>query len=87
MRARGAPWLANGTLQRPLPRTRARFEEPGGAHIVGYPRVIEGAVRKPDDRRKRQREAKKERLKAAEEQRREELKRLKNLKKKEIEDK
>jgi protein KRI1 len=43
-------------------------------------------VRKPDDRRKRAREAKKERLAAAEEARREEVKRLKNLKKKEIEE-
>jgi protein KRI1 len=54
---------------------------------VSYPRQIEGAVRKPDDRRKRAREAKKQRQAAAEEARREEVKRLKNLKKREIEDK
>jgi protein KRI1 len=53
---------------------------------VGYPRVIEGVVRKPDDRRKRQRDAKKERLQVAEEERREEVKRLKNLKRREIEE-
>lgn len=64
-----------------------RFEEPGGTDIAGHPRVVEGAVRKEDDRRKRKRAEKAERLKAQEEQHREEVKRLKNLKKKEIEDK
>ena len=48
---------------------------------------IEGTVRKEDDRRKRQRAEKAERQAAAEEQRRAEVRRLKNLKKAEIEDK
>ena len=48
---------------------------------------IEGSVRKEDDRRKRQRAEKAERQAAAEEPRRAEVRRLKNLKKAEIEDK
>ena len=48
---------------------------------------MEGTVRKEDDRRKRKRQEKAERLAAEEEARRAELKRLKNLKKAEIEDK
>ena len=64
-----------------------RFEEPGGIGIAGHPRVIDGIVRKQDDKRKRKRAEKAERLKEQEERHREEVKRLKNLKKKEIEDK
>ncbi|PSC75398.1 KRI1-like protein [Micractinium conductrix] len=64
-----------------------RFEEPGAAAIITYPRNMEGTVRKEDDRRKRKRQEKAERLAAEEEARRAELKRLKNLKKAEIEDK
>ena len=64
-----------------------RFEEPGGVGISGHPRVIEGTVRKEDDRRKRKRAEKAERVKEQEERHRDEVKRLKNLKKKEIEDK
>ncbi|GFR40096.1 hypothetical protein Agub_g644 [Astrephomene gubernaculifera] len=64
-----------------------RFEEPGADRIVTHPRVVEGTIRKPDDKRKRQRDAKKQRLEEAEEAAREEVKRLKNLKKQEIESK
>ncbi len=64
-----------------------RYEEPGADRIMTHPRVIEGAVRKPDDRRKRSRESKKARQEAAEAEAREELKRLKNLKKGEIAEK
>ncbi|GAX72819.1 hypothetical protein CEUSTIGMA_g274.t1 [Chlamydomonas eustigma] len=64
-----------------------RFEEPGGSSISGHPRVIEGTIRKEDDRRKRKRAEKAERLKEQEDRHREEVKRLKNLKKKEIEEK
>lgn len=53
---------------------------------MSYPRTIDGAVRKPDDRRKRARDAKKARKDAEEAARREEVKRLKNLKRAEIED-
>jgi protein KRI1 len=62
-----------------------RYEEPGGAQIATYPRQVEGTVRKEDDRRKRQREAKAARAAAAEEARAADLRRLKNLKKREIE--
>lgn len=48
---------------------------------------VEGTVRKEDDRRKRKRQEKAERLAAEEEQRRAEVRRLKNLKKAEIEEK
>ncbi|KAL4428120.1 hypothetical protein ABPG75_002209 [Micractinium tetrahymenae] len=64
-----------------------RFEEPGAAAIITYPRNVEGTVRKEDDRRKRKRQEKAERLAAEEEQRRAEVRRLKNLKKAEIEEK
>lgn len=64
-----------------------RFEEPGGAAIVTHPRQIEGTVRKEDDRRRRARAEKAARQAAEEEARRAEVRRLKNLKKAEIEDK
>lgn len=64
-----------------------RFEEPGGIAIATHPRMVEGSVRRVDDTRKRQREAKKARQAEAEATHNEEIKRLKNLKKKEIEDK
>ncbi|KAG2501152.1 hypothetical protein HYH03_000967 [Edaphochlamys debaryana] len=64
-----------------------RYEEPGADRIITHPRQVEGTVRKPDDRRKRQRDAKKARQEEAEAQAQGELKRLKNLKKAEIESK
>lgn len=51
-----------------------------------HPRVISDAVRKPDDRRKRARESKRQRTEEAEAREREEVKRLKNLKKREIDE-
>ncbi|PNH07982.1 Protein KRI1 [Tetrabaena socialis] len=63
-----------------------RFEEPGADRIITHPRTIEGIVRKPDEKRKRQRNAKKERLAEAEDAAQGEVKRLKNLKKLQIED-
>lgn len=70
----------------PAPSAPARFEEPGGANIISHPRVIEGTVRKEESKRKRQREAKKQRQAAEEEERRTEVKRLKNEKRRDIED-
>ncbi|GIL71939.1 hypothetical protein Vretimale_611 [Volvox reticuliferus] len=64
-----------------------RYEEPGADRIITHPRNIEDTVRKPDDKRKRQRDAKKQRLEEAADAAREEVKRLKNLKKQEIESK
>lgn len=64
-----------------------RYEAPGAAQIVGHPRIIEDVVRKKDDKRARKRKDKAERQAAEEAARREEVKRLKNLKKAEIQDK
>lgn len=63
-----------------------RFEEPGSHRLQSFPRVIEGSVRRPDERRKRGREAKAARQAAEKEARLAELRRLKNLKKAEIQD-
>jgi protein KRI1 len=62
-----------------------RYEEPGSGQLVTHPRQIEGTVRKEDDRRKKSRAEKAARKLAEEEERRAEVKRLKNLKKAEIE--
>lgn len=64
-----------------------RYEAPGAAQIVGHPRIIEDVVRKKDDKRARKRKEKAERQAAEEAARRDEVKRLKNLKKAEIQDK
>ncbi|KAI9026817.1 KRI1-like family C-terminal-domain-containing protein [Hyaloraphidium curvatum] len=60
-----------------------RYEEEGGANIVGHARNID-SVRRKDDKRKREREAKAQRQEEERRQKEEELKRLKNLKKAEI---
>ncbi|KAF9093727.1 KRRI-Interacting protein 1 [Mortierella sp. GBA35] len=61
-----------------------RFEDDGGANLMGYSRTIDDSVRHTDDKRKRQRQAAKERKKADKIRQQEELKRAKNLKKQEI---
>ncbi|KAM3580755.1 Kinetochore protein Spc24 [Umbelopsis sp. WA50703] len=63
-----------------------RFEEEGGAQLVSHAREIEGSVRKKDNRRKLQRQARSDRKEEEKQQKTEELKRLKNLKMKEIEE-
>ena len=64
-----------------------RFEEPGGANIAVHPRIVEGLIRKTDDKRKRKRAEKAERIEEERSKHSEEVKRLKNLKMMEIEDK
>jgi protein KRI1 len=54
---------------------------------VSHPREVEGSVRRKDSKRAAQREAKKARKAAEKARRDEQVKRLKNLKKKEIENK
>ncbi|TPX64443.1 hypothetical protein SpCBS45565_g05866 [Spizellomyces sp. 'palustris'] len=61
-----------------------RFEEEGAFDIVTHARNIDGTIRRKDDKRKRQRDAKKARKETEDTKKAEELKRLKNLKKEEI---
>ncbi|KZV42821.1 hypothetical protein F511_29640 [Dorcoceras hygrometricum] len=64
-----------------------RFEENAGDRVMGHSRRVEGSVRKKENSRKLQRDRKEERSAQAEFERKEELKYLKNLKKKEINEK
>lgn len=61
-----------------------RFEDPEGTQIVSHGRNIPDSMRRPDDRRKRAREARRLRKQQEKLAKTEEIKRLKNLKKTEI---
>ena len=68
-----------------------RFQELGadgaglrGLQVTGHARAVEGSLRRPDDKRKLQREALRERKEHERRQKEEELKRLKNLKRREL---
>lgn len=61
-----------------------RFEDPDGAQVVSHARKIPESMRRPDERRKREREARKLRKHREKAVKTEDLRRLKNLKKKEI---
>lgn len=63
-----------------------RFEEEGGRQMVTHPRVLENTVRKTDDRRKRKRAEKAQRKAAQESIQQQEVKRLKNLKGQQIQE-
>ncbi|KAF5739049.1 hypothetical protein HS088_TW12G00247 [Tripterygium wilfordii] len=63
-----------------------RYEENAGDRVMSYSRRVEGSVRKKENARKEQRKSKEERMRIAEMERKEELKHLKNLKKKEMEE-
>ena len=64
-----------------------RFQEPDGMELISHPRHIEGTIRKENDKRKRQRAEKEARKKAEQEAHVAEIRRLKNLKKAEIQQK
>ncbi|TKY72386.1 KRI1-like protein [Spatholobus suberectus] len=64
-----------------------RFQEHPGDRVLGHARKVEGSVRKKINTRKEQRKSKEERMAIAQKEREEELKHLKNLKKKEIQEK
>nr|CAD7432670.1 unnamed protein product [Timema monikensis] len=64
-----------------------RFEEPDSEFTKRYPRVMEHSLRKKDDRRKLKREELKKRKQEEKVRKREELKRLRAMKRKEIETK
>lgn len=61
-----------------------RFEDPNAEKIVFHARHIPGSMRRPDDRRKRAREARSERKIQEKAVKTEEIKQLKNIKKREI---
>ena len=61
-------------------------QEEGGRQMVTHSRVMEHVVRKPDDRRKRKRAEKAERKAGEQTTQQQEVKRLKNLKSQEIQD-
>ncbi|DBA96751.1 TPA: hypothetical protein ACH3X1_015590 [Trebouxia sp. C0004] len=63
-----------------------RFEEEGGRQMVTHPRILENTVRKTDDRRKRKRAEKAQRKAAQESIQQQEVKRLKNLKGRQIQE-
>lgn len=63
-----------------------RFQENAGDQVVGHSRAVEGTVRKKVKARKEQRKHKEERMEIARLEREEELRHLKNLKKKEMDD-
>ena len=64
-----------------------RYEEPGGARLKTHPRRVPGTLRKEESKRRRQRESKAGRQQEARRREAEEIRRLKNLKKSEIEEK
>ncbi|CAG8488441.1 16127_t:CDS:10 [Dentiscutata erythropus] len=64
-----------------------RFEEEGGTKVATYSRNVVDSVRRSDNKRKIQRQVRSERKNEEKNRKMEELKRLKNLKKKEIFDK
>ena len=61
-------------------------QEPGPASVITYPRQLEGVVRKKDDRRKQQREAKAARKSVEAAALAEEVKRLKSHKRREMDE-
>ncbi|KAK9865362.1 hypothetical protein WJX84_010677 [Apatococcus fuscideae] len=63
-----------------------RFEEPGAKQVITFPRQLGNSLRKPDDRRKKQRESHAQNKLAVKQEAETEVKRLKNLKKQELQE-
>lgn len=61
-----------------------RFEDPEGSKIVSHSRYVPDSIRRPDERRKLARQAKKERKLRERAEKTEDIKRLKNAKKREV---
>lgn len=61
-----------------------RFEDPDGTQVISHARNVPESMRRPDDRRKRAREARKLRKDREKAAKTDDIRRLKNLKKKDI---
>ena len=61
-------------------------QEPGAQQVITFPRQLGNSLRKPDDRRKKQRESHAQNKLAAKQEAETEVKRLKNLKKQELQE-
>ena len=62
------------------------MQEPGAHKVITFPRQLGNSVRKPDERRKKQREAHEQNKRAAKEEAELDIRRLKNLKKQELQE-
>ena len=62
------------------------LQEPGAKQVITFPRQLGNSLRKPDERRKKQRESHAQNKMAAKQEAEAEVKRLKNLKKQALQD-
>lgn len=62
------------------------LQEPGAKQVITFPRQLGNSLRKPDERRKKQRESHAQNKTAAKQEAEAEVKRLKNLKKQQLQE-